>query len=205
MSSKELPPELSRRSLLKTGLIGVALVSVGSAALLLSPAREETVPGALEHFSAKEAAILAALARRLCPAGGPGAPGADAVGLVASLDKALANADEETIKGLRIGVAIFDNAFTGALFGERLRPFSQLDGAAQDAVIRNWQQSKVAFRRTLIRGLGALLMSVYWGDPRAWSITGYGGPPDPKALRATYAENLVDLASLRATPATKET
>jgi hypothetical protein len=190
---------------LKTGLIGAALVSVGSAALLFSPARQESVPGALSYFSAKEAAILAALARRLCPAGGPGAPGADAVGLVALLDKALGSADEETIKGLRVGIAIFDNAFTGALFGERLRPFSQLDAPAQDAVIRNWQNSKVAFRRTLMRGLGALLMSVYWGDPRSWSITGYGGPPDPQALRATYADNLVDLNQLRATPQTKET
>jgi hypothetical protein len=191
--------------LLKTGLIGVALVSLGSAALLFSPAREQTVPGALEIFSAKEAAILAALGRRLCPAGGPGAPGADAIGLVALLDKVLRGADEETVKALRVAVAIFDNAFTGALFGERLRPFSQLEAEAQDAVIRNWQNSKVAFRRTLMRGLGALLMSVYWGDPRTWSITGYGGPPDPKALRETYGENLVDLGALRATPATKET
>src|SRR5690349_11994597 len=137
MPPQEVPPGLSRRSLMKTGLVGVALVSVGSAALLFSPAREESVPGALEHFSAKEAAILAALTRRLCPAGGPGAPGADAVGLVALLDKALASADQETIKALRVGVTIFDNAFTGALFGERLRPFSQLDGEAQDVVIRN--------------------------------------------------------------------
>jgi hypothetical protein len=48
-------------------------------------------------------------------------------------------------------------------------------------------------------------MAVYWGDPRTWPSTGYSGPPDPRALRATYAENLVDLNALRATPATKET
>jgi hypothetical protein len=186
-------------------LLGVALISVGSAALLMQPPRSASVAGKLAIFDAKEAAILAALARRLCPAAGPGSPGADAVGLVAILDKALRGAEDETVKGLKVALAIFDNAFTGALFGERVRPFSQLEGEAQDAVIRNWQTSSVAFRRMLIHGLSALTMSVYWGDPRSWPSTGYGGPPDPQALRATYAENLVDLNALRAPAATKET
>jgi hypothetical protein len=205
MPPSKLRKELSRRALLKTGLLGLALVSVGSAALLLQPPRGEDVARKLGAFDAKEAAILAALARRLCPAAGAGSPGADAIGVVALLDKALATADAEAVKGLKVGLAIFDNAFTGALFGERVRSFSQLDGEQQDAVIRNWQGSSVAFRRMLIHGLTGLIMAVYWGDPRTWPSTGYGGPPDPRALRATYAENLVDLNALRATPASKET
>jgi hypothetical protein len=205
MPPSELPKELSRRSLLKTGLLGVALVSVGSAALLLQPSRSENLAAKLSAFDAREAAVLAALARRLCPAAGLGSPGADAIGLVALLDKALASADDEAVKGLKVGLLIFDNALTGALFGERVRPFSQLDGERQDAVIRNWQQSSIAFRRMLIHGLAGLIMAVYWGDPRTWPSTGYAGPPDPRALRAAYAENLVDLNALRATPASKET
>ncbi len=205
MSSPKVPPELSRRSLLKTGLVGAALVTAGSAALLVQPPRSEGVASGLTTFDPKSAAVLTALARRLCPAAGPGSPGADAIGLVGLLDKAVANADEEVRKGLQVGLLIFDNALTGALFGERLRPFSQLDGAAQDAVIRNWWNSGVAFRRTLIRGISSLVMAVYWGDPRSWPSTGYGGPPDPRALRSTYADNLVDLAALRATHAAKET
>jgi hypothetical protein len=205
MPPSKLPIELSRRSLLKTGLIGFALVSAGSAALLLQPPRSESATGKLATFDPKEAAVLAALARRLCPPAGPGSPGADALGLVVLLDKALGTADEEVRKGLRVGLLIFDNALTGALFGERVRPFSQLDGAAQDAVIRNWQNSSVAFRRTLIRGISSLVMAVYWGDPRSWPSTGYSGPPDPRALRSTYADNLVDLAALRAPSTVKET
>lgn len=205
MSSAQLPKELSRRTLLKTGLVGVALVSVGSAALIMQPTRGEDGAPATKVLSAKEAAIWAAVARRVCPAAGPKAPGADAVGVVATLDTLLPLLDDETVKGLKVGLAIFDSAFTGALFGERVRPFTQLDGAAQDAVIRNWQSSGVAFRRTLIRGLTGLASSIYWGNPRTWPGIGYDGPPDPRALRATYAENLVDLASLRASPTNKET
>ncbi|HEX6243091.1 MAG TPA: gluconate 2-dehydrogenase subunit 3 family protein [Polyangiales bacterium] len=203
MSSPQLPVELSRRTLLKTGLIGFALVSVGSAALLLQSGKSHT--GTLSTFTPAEAGTLAALARRLCPSDGPGAPGADGLDLVTLLDQTLAPLDDELKQQLKLGLTLFDNAFTGALFGERVRPFSQLDGTAQDAVIRNWQTSSVAFRRTLMRGLSSLVMSVYWGDPRTWTRIGYAGPPDATALRATYADNLVDLDSLRAQGPAKET
>jgi hypothetical protein len=205
MPPTPLPRELSRRSLLKTGLIGFAFVSVGSAALLLQGAKPRAGTSPLRTFTAAEAGVLGALAQRLCPAAGPGAPGAVGLDLVGMLDVALEPLDEEAKQGLKLGLMLFDNAFTGALFGERMRPFSQLDGAAQDLVIRNWQQSGVAFRRTLIRGLSSLVMAVYWGDPRTWSRIGYAGPPDPRGLRAAYAENLVDLASLRAQGPAKET
>jgi Gluconate 2-dehydrogenase subunit 3 len=203
MSRSKLPGELSRRTLLKTGLIGVAFVSVGSAALLLQGGKPRA--GKLRTFTANEAGVLAALAARLCPAGGAGAPGAEAIDLVGMLDQALEPLDDDAKQQLKLGLMLFDSAFSGALFGERVRPFSQLDGAAQDAVIRNWQESKVAFRRTLMRGLSSLVMSVYWGDPRSWSRIGYAGPPAAAALRATYADNLVDLASLRAQSPAKET
>ena len=204
MSPSKLPGELSRRTLLKTGLIGVAFVSVGSAALLFQGAKPHTGK-ALRSFSAAEAGVLAALARRLCPADGAGAPGADGIDLVGMLDQALEPLDDDAKQQLKLGLMLFDNAFSGALFGERVRPFSQLDGEAQDAVIRNWQESKVAFRRTLMRGLSSLVMSVYWGDPRSWPRIGYAGPPSLAGLRATYADNLVDLAALRAPAAAKET
>lgn len=205
MTRNKLPGELSRRSLLKTGLVGFAFVSVGSAALLLQGARPLDGATKLSVLTAGEAGVLQALSRRLCPSDGPEVPGADGLDLVATLDRALAGLDEEVQKGVKLGLLLFDNAFTGALFGERVRPFSKLAGAQQDAVIRAWQTSDVAFRRTLIRGLSSLVMSVYWGDPRTWKRIGYAGPPDPAALRVAYAENLVDLRSLRASTAGKET
>lgn len=205
MPPSKLPGELSRRSLLKTGLIGFAFVSVGSAALLLQGAKPRAAGAALRVLSPAEAGVLSALARRLCPAAGAGAPGADGLDLTGMMDQAIEPLDDDAKQQLKLGLMLFDNAFTGALFGERVRPFSQLDGQAQDAVIRNWQTSSVAFRRTLMRGLSSLVMSIYWGDPRSWSRIGYAGPPDARALRATYSENLVDLNSLRAQSPAKET
>lgn len=198
------PPKLTRRSLLKTGLIGAALVSVSSAALLLQPEKQRSAHSTLKVLSEREANVLSALASRLCPAMGPGAPGAEGVQLVEQIDAFLATADKEGQDGLKMALVIFDNAFTGALFGERVRPFSQLDGAAQDRVIHAWQKSSVGFRRTVMRALSATIMTFYWGDERTWQRIGYGGPPDAVGMRAAYAHNLVDYSTLVAM-APKET
>jgi len=198
MPSETLPPGLSRRTLLKTGLIGFALVSASSAALLLQKPKPRAVIGGLLVLSAEEANVLGALADRLCPANVPGAPGARGTNLVARVDALLDSVDVESQKGVKVALMLFDSAFTGALFGERVRPFSQLQGEQQDAVIRNWQHSGIGFRRTLMRALSSLVMSAYWIDPRTWPRIGYPGPPSATGLRATYVDNLVDLSSLGA-------
>ena len=208
-TAQPCPPELllkglSRRTLLKTGLVGFVLVSAGSAALLLQKPKPRAAGSALSVLSDDEASVLSALADRLCPALGQGAPGARAVDLVGNVDKLLASANEEAQKGVKMGLMLFESAFTGALFGERVRPFSQLSGEQQDVVIRSWQHAGVGFRRTVMRALSALVMTVYWGDPRSWGRIGYVGPPSPAGLRASYADNLMDLASLGARAA-KET
>jgi hypothetical protein len=189
--------ELSRRTLLKTGLLGATFVTLGSVALALQKPRPLASGSKLSVLSDREAGVLAAMANRLCPALGPGAPGAAAVGIVPKLDFMLTAADEETKQGLKLGLLMFDNALTGALFGERARPFSELSPVAQDRVLAGWKNSNVAFRRSLYRGFSYLIMSIYWSEPATWPRIGYAGPPDVKGLRAAYADNLVDLSTLR--------
>lgn len=200
MSSAKLPPGLSRRTLLKSGLVGFVLVSAGSAALLLQKPKPHESAN-LTVLTSDEASVLAALADRLCPALGAGAPGALALGIVNQVDLMLQAADADAQRGIKVGLLLFDNALTGALSGERVRPFSQLSAADQDAQIRSWQQSRVGFKRTLIRALSSLVMSLYWAAPETWPRIGYGGPPSPEGLRSAYAENLVDLGALAARPA----
>jgi hypothetical protein len=204
MPPLKLPVELSRRTLLKTGLIGATLVAAGSVALALQKPRSPAAARKFSVLSDDEAGVLDALAERLCPAHGPGAPGAAATGVVPYIDGMLSYADAEAQKGFKLALLMFDNALTGALFGERARPFSQLAPAEQDRVLASWKSSSVPFRRTLYRGLSFLVLSVYWSMPETWPRIGYGGPPDVQGLRAAYADNLVDLESLRASSGTKE-
>jgi hypothetical protein len=93
---------------------------------------------------------------------------------------------------------VFDNALTGALFGERWAPFGQLDAHAQDRVLAQWRASTVSFRRSAYGALSALVASTYYGDARTWRRVGYPGPPSPQALRVGFAMNLVDYEALRA-------
>jgi hypothetical protein len=195
---------LSRRNLLKTGLVGTVLVGLGSVGLAFRETTTRTDTPSLSVFDAREYAVLCAIADRIAPALGPGAPGALAVGTVQKLDALLRQADVENQKGIKLALRVFENALTGAVVGERIAPFSALSPEARDRVLAGWRDSRIGFRRTVFRALGGLILSVYWGDERVWQRIGYGGPPDRAGLRAAYADNLVDYDALRATRAKQE-
>jgi hypothetical protein len=200
----KLPLELSRRTLLKTGLIGATLVTAGSVALALQKPRPPAASRKLHVLTEGEAGVLDVLAERLCPAQGAGAPGAAALGMVAYIDGMLAFTSEEVRTGFKVALLLFDNALTGALFGERARPFSQLAAAEQERVLEGWRNSSVPFRRTVYRGLSFVILSSYWSMAETWPRIGYAGPPSVQGLRAAYADNLVDLDGLRPAPDTRE-
>ena len=194
----------SRRNLLKTGLIGGVLVGLGSIGLALQKTATRAGTPPLKTFDPSEYAVLAAIADRLCPALGPDAPGATALDVAQTVDEVLEQADPEVKKGLKIALRSFENALTGALVGERLAPFTALAPDQQDRVLAGWRDSRIGFRRTVFHALSGTVFSAYWGHERTWARIGYGGPPNVASLRAAYAENLVELDSLRATHAAKE-
>ena len=190
---------LSRRNLLKTGLVGTVLVGLGSVGLALQKTTPRSDTPRLAVFDAREYAVLMAIADRVAPALGEGAPGATALGTVQKLDALLAQADVESQKGFKLALRVFENALSGAVVGERLVPFTELSIEARDRVLAAWRDSRIGFRRTVFRALACVILSVYWGDARVWPRIGYGGPPDLAGLRAAYADNLVDYDALRAT------
>jgi hypothetical protein len=190
---------LSRRRLLRAGLFGGLAVTAGSVALALqSTAPRGQLPQRLAVLTAQEYAILAAIAARVAPAAGTGAPGADALEVALRADALLARATLDAQKGLKLALVMFDNALPGALFGDRIRPFTRLSAAQQDRVLSSMRSSRVAFRRQLYAGLAGLIMALYWGDTRTWPRIGYPGPPSVADLRAMYADNLVDHDALAA-------
>lgn len=197
MSPPWLSPVLSRRWFIRGSLLGAAGVAFGS--LLLAADRSQTVTTGLRVLSQHEADVLAALAERLCPAGSDGAPGAAALHSVEQIDAALAAAPDDAQQGFKLALRVFDNAFIGALCGERLQPFRTLSGSKKDDAIRAWQHARLGVRRTLMRGLETTILSVYWGDAQTWPRIGYPGPPEPLQLRAHHKQNLHDLSDLRAT------
>ncbi len=189
----------SRRNLLRGGVGGALLLGLGGVGLALQSTRIGSPPSELLLvLTQEERAIVAAIAARLCPQPGPDVPGADAIGVASLADRLLSRAEPGTVADVKSVLALFENGLTGALFFERVRPFTQLDPEAQDAVLCAWRDSRVALRRTVFRALSSMVTALYFGDPRTWPGIGYPGPPEPVAFRAAYAGQLVDLASLRA-------
>lgn len=196
---------LSRRSLMKTGLVGSLLVGLGSIGLALQKPKPAAHTPELHALDESEYAVLAAVAARLCPAFGPGAPGAAALDTATHADAMIANADPEVQKGVKIALRVFDNALTGVLSGERFKPFTELDAEAQDRVLERWRDSDVGFRRTVYKALASMISALYWGDSQTWQRMGYSGPPDMAKLRDVYSDQLVDYDALRAAPIAKGT
>lgn len=189
----------SRRTLLRGGIGGAILLGLGGVGLAMqSTVRGEAPAEALRVLTLDEHAILAAIARRICPQPGPDVPGADAVGVALKADRLLETAAPEAVIDVKNVLALFENGLTGALFGERVRPFTSLAPEDQDRVLLAWRDSSVLLRRTVYRALAGLTASIYYGDASTWPGVGYPGPPSPRGLREAYAAQLVDLAALRA-------
>jgi hypothetical protein len=192
---------VSRRTLIKTSLAGLGVAIAGGAGLAL----QKTVllaqtPAALQVLDPAEYAVLVAITDRVCPAVGPGAPGGIALRVPELLDRILLDTDIEMQKGIKVALKLLDNALTGALTGERLVPFTKLTAEQQDRSLARWRDADSGFRRTVYGGVASAINSVYWGQKETWARLGYKGPPDIAGLRAAYADQLVDLNSLRATP-----
>lgn len=191
--------KLTRRNLLRGSLVGGALLSLGGVGLAMQSTRRGTAPSEpLRVLTEDEHAILAAVAARVCPQPGPDVPGADALEIALAADRLFELAGPEATAGVKSALALFESGLAGALFFEHARPFTQLSGEDQDAVLLAWRDSSVGVRRTVFRALSALVSSLYYCDPRTWPGIGYPGPPDRHALRAAYADNLVDQRALAA-------
>jgi hypothetical protein len=200
VSTTSAPPRgFSRRAWLRGGLASLALLGLGGVGLSLQATRRPRRPSEpLRVLTEDEHAILAAVAARLCPQPGPDVPGADAIEVALQADRLFERADPDATAGLKTALALLESPLVGAAFLEHARPFTQLAPEQQDAVLLAWRRSKIATRRTAYRALASLAGSIYYGDARVWPGVGYPGPPSPAAMRAAYAENLVDQRALLA-------
>jgi hypothetical protein len=176
----------TRRSLLKRGLFGTALLAVGGGTgLALRKSRLiDAPPEGLMVLGEREYSVLDAISRRLITPQ-PGFPGVDELRVAFTCDRVLALTDETSQVEFRQLLELFESALAGFLFGARLTPFTQLGPDEQDRVLREWMTSALAVRRTGYLAIRSLVLSAYYGNPKTWAAVGYSGPPkafnDPNA------------------------
>jgi hypothetical protein len=174
----------SRRSVLKKGLIGGAVLALGGGWLFTRRSADVSLPTApLQVLSAREYAVVYVLVQRFHPSR-KGFPDAQALDVAKVCDGILAKADATAQKELKQLLMLFENALPAFLFGFRTLPFTRLAPQEQDVVLAEWASSRIAIRRTGYLALRTLVMAGYWSQKPAWPASGYAGPPpvnDPNA------------------------
>jgi hypothetical protein len=175
----DAPRSPSRRSLLKRGLLGGALLAVGGAGFLAlrGGKRLPPPPEGLRVFSQEQYAVLDALAHRMVGTL-PGWPTGEAVGVALAVDRIAERAEPSVQAELKQLLGLFENALSGFFFGGWVRPFTSLDAAAQDKVLEEWRDSRIAIRRTGYNALRTLVLAGYFQSPLTWKPMGYPGPPE---------------------------
>lgn len=170
----------TRRRFLRVSLLSSALISTG---LLLERCfRGGASVGGLACFSAKEYRVLHAVARRMLHGASPKVvaslltPGEVGVDVARWADGYVARLHEVLREDLRGLLQLLEHSTW--LLGRGGR-FTALADEAQDAVLRDWQQSRLALRRQGFQALKSLCCLAYYQDERSFAGIGYSGPQVP--------------------------
>jgi hypothetical protein len=174
----QVPDGLSRRSLIKRGLLGGALLAAGGVGFLAfrEGAAVPLPADGLLVFTPAQFAVLDAVARRMVRPR-PGWPTVDEVGVARAADRIAARVEPSAQKELRQLLGLFDNGLAAFLLAGRTRPFTRLTGPEQDTVLADWRDSRIAVLRTGYAALRTLVLAGYYQSPSIWPAVGYGGPP----------------------------
>ena len=186
------PVRISRRDLLKTaGAAGAAALIPGAAAAESSVAPAAAPPmvapaGPLMNLTARETEILSAMVDRLIPSDDMG-PGALEAGALRYIDRALSEAESDSVDAYRTGLAALDNYSRYT----RGAPFIELSDRDKDSVLIDVQLGGAAGAGVGFVGSSGsffnMVKSHTWqgtfGDPMyggnvnfiGWDILGYPG------------------------------
>ena len=174
---------MDRRTFLKRGAIGGALLALGAGGLVAWPGRLVAAPTrALRSLDAHAFQVLIAVAGRMASV-----PGADAVEIAHRVDETLVRAVPEVRRDLGKLLGLLEAALPGAILDFRLGPFTRLAPATQDAVLRGWRDSSITLRRSGFEVLRKLCLGAHYGDPASWASIDY--PPPPPVQRGMFDDS----------------
>ena len=171
----------TRRSFLKKGLFGGALLFLGGAVTIaLRGGSDRARPrGALRLFTTREYAIFAAIAARIVPGDGAGPewPSAEALDCAGKADALMAQAHPAVGAELRQLLHLFESGLSGLLTSLQPTPFTRLAPAEMDARLDGWRHSHLALLRSGYQALKRLAQATYYSSPEVYPRVGYPGPP----------------------------
>jgi len=163
---------MDRRTFLKRGAIGGAVLFLGPGRLVAFPSGALDAPTRpLAVLTSRAFGVLVAVARRVITV-----EGADAVEIAHGVDDALRFANTQTQGDINALIMLFESALVGAIFDGRFKPFTRCSPEKQDAILDGWRRSSVDIRRTGYAALKQLCLVSHYMTPGAASWLGYPAP-----------------------------
>jgi hypothetical protein len=162
---------------LKKGLFGGVLLALAGGAFLFTRKSVKVDPphDGLVSLTPEQFAVISALAWRLLPKR-EGYPSVESVEVARGCDRIMAMLDVTAAEELRQLLVLLENGLANFLFGRRPTTFSTMSADDQDAVLREWQTSRITLRRSGYLALRGLVMAAYFASPATWPAVGYPGP-----------------------------
>ena len=173
---------MNRRTLLKFGVAGTALLAVGGVGVSLQSSAPAPQPvDGLRVLSDQEHAALHAIAEALLP-GTRGFPTAAEIGVATKVDTALSHMHPSDVFEIKMIIRMMENGLFNFVFNRNLRPLSRQTVEVRQSILDSWRIGKPWPTRAMFKSIHDLCAASYYTDPRVFPHIGYPGPPDFRAL-----------------------
>ncbi len=137
---------------------------------------DDNIAARLSVLSPKEFLILDAIVGRIVAGDGDGPK--NSVETALFVDRYLGNLDPALQKDLRALLHLVEHASGPWRFS--FSRFTHMSDAHKDAVLYDWQVSRLVFRRRCFQALRSLAFLAYYREPTTWIELGYTGPVLPR-------------------------
>ena len=172
---------LTRRRFLFLGVAAGVAAGVGVAAVWPDSAVLDDTPSAYQFLTARDRAILAALAPAMLAEAWPTTSEAATVEtqmLLRGLDIALCGLPPRPREEMRQLLDLLGRQGGRVLIAGALVGWAAVTPAQATAILTRWRDHALALLQQAYGGLHDLLCGVWYGDPRHWADCGYPGPPN---------------------------
>ncbi|MFZ5958737.1 twin-arginine translocation pathway signal protein [Pseudomonas sp. QL9] len=171
-------PGLSRRGVLKIGLLGGAFLATAGVTATLSGCSDSAPAGGMKALRASDLPFLRALIPVMLTGAVAAEHMAEAVqGTLAGLDHTLDHLSPEMLKLTR---QLFDVLALPVTRGPLTGIWGSWEKASADDVrhfLQRWENSSLGLLKMGHGSLLQLVMMAWYGRPESWAHCGYPGPP----------------------------
>lgn len=168
---------VSRRSLLKLGLAGSAVVAVGGVGLSLRPTTMVSPATPLVCLSEQQFSVTAAVADTLLPPR-DGWPRPHELGIAEEIDANLSRCHPGVIREFKQVIGLLESALVGLLVDRRWSTFTGCSPERRARVLESWRLGRSATLQSCYLALNGLVVGPYFSRPEVHAQVGYGGVPE---------------------------